>query len=168
MNENSFPGVGTHIVTNPATNVVNAVDAYEEALEKLIVFFETLTPDSSQQISAIYAEKAYFKDPFNEVQDVAAIIKIFSHMFSQVNQPRFKVHTHILQGNEAFISWDFLFTMKRFSSELQRIKGATHLRFLEDGRVSYHRDYWDAAEELYEKLPILGSLMRALKRAARN
>ena len=27
-----------------------------------------------------------------------------------------------------------------------------------------HRDYWDAAEELYEKLPLLGALMRWLKR----
>ncbi|MCU6435020.1 nuclear transport factor 2 family protein [Undibacterium sp. Jales W-56] len=146
----------------------NDVISYEEALRKLVTFFETLTPESVQQIPAMYAEKAYFKDPFNEVQDVAAVQTIFVHMFAQVEQPRFKVHTRLLQGNEAFISWDFLFTMKRFSKELQRIKGATHLRFLEDGRVSYHRDYWDAAEELYEKLPVLGSLMRMLKRAARN
>jgi len=33
-------------------------------------------------------------------------------------------------------------------------------------RVAVHRDYWDAAEELYEKLPVLGSLMRWLKRRA--
>jgi steroid delta-isomerase len=30
-----------------------------------------------------------------------------------------------------------------------------------------HRDYWDAAEELYEKLPVLGALMRWLKQARR-
>lgn len=29
-----------------------------------------------------------------------------------------------------------------------------------------HRDYWDAAEELYEKLPVLGDLMRWLRRQA--
>lgn len=155
--------------TNSTENTDNA-DAilYEEALRKLVIFFETLTPESVQQIPSVYAEKAYFKDPFNEVQDVAAVQGIFAHMFAQVDQPRFKVHTRLLQGNEAFISWDFLFSMKRFSTELQRIKGATHLRFREDGRVSYHRDYWDAAEELYEKLPVLGSLMRLLKRAAKN
>jgi steroid delta-isomerase len=27
-----------------------------------------------------------------------------------------------------------------------------------------HRDYWDAAGELYEQLPVIGSLMRWLKR----
>jgi steroid delta-isomerase len=26
-----------------------------------------------------------------------------------------------------------------------------------------HRDYWDAAEELYEKIPVLGSILRWLK-----
>jgi hypothetical protein len=31
-----------------------------------------------------------------------------------------------------------------------------------------HRDYWDAAEELYEKLPVVGSLMRWLKRQANS
>jgi len=34
------------------------------------------------------------------------------------------------------------------------------------GRVTLHRDYWDAAEELYEKLPWVGGLMRWLKRRA--
>jgi hypothetical protein len=32
--------------------------------------------------------------------------------------------------------------------------------------IVVHRDYWDAAEELYEKLPWLGGLMRWLKRKA--
>jgi hypothetical protein len=29
--------------------------------------------------------------------------------------------------------------------------------------VRRHRDYWDAAEELYEKLPVIGVLMRAMR-----
>jgi hypothetical protein len=37
-----------------------------------------------------------------------------------------------------------------------------------DHSTAVHRDYWDAAEELYEKLPLLGSLMRWWKRAANN
>jgi hypothetical protein len=34
------------------------------------------------------------------------------------------------------------------------------------GLITLHRDYWDAAEELYEKLPVLGGLMRWLKKRA--
>ncbi len=43
------------------------------------------------------------------------------------------------------------------------ITGATHLRFADCRKILLHRDYWDAAEELYEKLPVLGSFMRWLR-----
>ena len=46
------------------------------------------------------------------------------------------------------------------------IRGATHLEFDTDGKVMLHRDYWDAAEELYARLPVLKWLMRALARQA--
>jgi hypothetical protein len=48
------------------------------------------------------------------------------------------------------------------------IRGGSHLKYATDGRIALHRDYWDAAEELYEKLPGLGSLMRWLKRRANS
>jgi len=47
------------------------------------------------------------------------------------------------------------------------VRGASHLRFDAAGKVVLHRDYWDAAEELYAKLPVLGGLMRYLKRMGR-
>jgi hypothetical protein len=46
--------------------------------------------------------------------------------------------------------------------------GASHLVFDAASKVQIHRDYWDAAEELYEKLPWVGSLMRWLKRRANS
>ena len=136
--------------------------------ERVIKFFETLAPESVAAIGTIYSADAKFKDPFNEVLGVAAISALFAHMFVQVEAPRFVVTTRVVQGNDAFLTWDFRFRMKRFSRAEQCIRGATHLQFDADGRVNVHRDYWDAAEELYEKLPVLGALMRTLKRAARR
>ena len=136
-------------------------------LERLVHFFETIDRHTlGEQLGAIYAVDARFKDPFNEVRGLAAITTIFEHMFEQVDAPRFVVSTQVLQGSQAFITWDFRFRMKRFSKREQCIRGATHIVFDERGAVSVHRDYWDAAEELYEKLPLLGALMRWLKRAA--
>ncbi|MBC7490580.1 MAG: nuclear transport factor 2 family protein [Glaciimonas sp.] len=137
-------------------------------LLRLITFFETLSADNLALIPLIYAEDAWFKDPFNEVTGLPAIKHVFIHMFLQVEAPRFVVTHHIRQDDVAFMTWDFHFRMKRFSDAEQSIRGATHFRFNRDGYVAYHRDYWDAAEELYEKLPILGSFMRVLKRAARH
>ena len=140
---------------------------HEAGLQRLIDFFESITPESAHQLSRVYTEDVWFKDPFNEVSGVPEVTRIFTHMFEQVDAPRFVVTKSVLQGEHAFLTWDFLFRMKRSATE-QCIRGATHVRFAADGRVEFHRDYWDAAEELYEKLPVLGSLMRWLKRMARG
>jgi len=135
-------------------------------VSRLRLFFETLTPQSVEQIGAVYADDAHFKDPFNDVHGLPAVRRVFAHMFEQVKGPRFVVTHAICDGDDAFLVWDFRFSMNRSPDQPQVIRGATHIQFAADGRVAVHRDYWDAAEELYEKLPLLGSLMRFLKRQA--
>lgn len=137
-------------------------------LQQVVAFYQSLTMDTVEQVRLLYAPDAYFKDPFNEVRGHDAIAAIFRHMFAQVEVPRFVVTEQILQDESALLTWNFYFRMKRFDRAEQCIRGASHLRFAENGQVCFHRDYWDAAEELYEKLPLLGSLMRWLKRAART
>ena len=137
-------------------------------LDKLIHFFESISQENTVDLKQIYTEDVFFKDPFNEVNGIQHVITIFDHMFHQLDQPRFVVTTHVSQGDQAFLTWDFLFKMKRFNRNKQCIRGASHIRFAADGRVCYHRDYWDVAEELYEKLPLIGSVMRGLKKMANN
>lgn len=141
---------------------------HQASLSALVSFFETLTADNVTQVRALYADDAFFKDPFNEVRRLDDIERIFVHMFRQVDAPRFVITATVLQGEQAFLTWDFRFRMRHWKATELCIRGATHLRFAPDGRVTLHRDYWDAAEELYEKLPVLGGLMRWLKRAARG
>jgi ketosteroid isomerase-like protein len=141
---------------------------HDASLARLIAFFESIATDNVHQLAEVYASDVWFKDPFNEVRGIDEVMRIFVHMFTQVDGPRFVVTDSVLQGDQAFLTWNFLFRMKRFSRDEQCIRGASHVRFAPDGRVMFHRDYWDAAEELYEKLPVLGGLMRVLKRAARN
>ncbi len=136
-----------------------------EALSNLIHFFECLTQNSVANMPRFYAPNAYFKDPFNEVNHIDDIQQIFYNMFDHVNNPRFVVHTAFESEQQAFIGWHFLFEMKRFKvGQLQCIKGASHLQLNENQLVIFHRDYWDAAEELYEKIPLLAQLMRWLKK----
>lgn len=140
-----------------------------DPVERIVVFFETLTPASVQRIAELYTEDAYFKDPFNEVRGVSAIQHIFSHMYEQLHEPRFVVTGRVQQGEQVCLTWDFNFRFRRFSpAQAQTIHGASHLLLAPDGRIRAHRDYWDAAEELYEKLPLVGGLMRWLKRRANS
>jgi len=133
---------------------------------RLVDLFERLVPEDVACLALFYAPDARFKDPFNDVQGVPAVQRVFAHMFTALDEPRFVVRDILVQGDQCFLTWDFLFRFKRRGGTLQTVHGGSHLRFDAQGRVQLHRDYWDAAEELYEKLPLVGALMRWLKRRA--
>jgi len=140
--------------------------ARDPRVQRIVEAFERLQPADVERMDTLYTTDARFKDPFNEVQGVAAIQQVFRHMFAALDEPRFVIRDAVCDGDQCFLSWDFLFRMRRFDRQAQCIRGGTHLRLAADGRIAEHRDYWDAAEELYEKLPGLGALMRWLKRRA--
>jgi steroid Delta-isomerase len=137
------------------------------AVQRAVDFYEGLTPAALDQLPRLYTENARFKDPFNEVRGVPAIRGVFEHMYASLHEPRFVVTQRIVDGHQCFLVWEFRFRFRRFDTHAEQVvRGGSHLVLAPDGRIAEHRDYWDAAEELYEKLPLLGGLMRWLKRRA--
>jgi steroid Delta-isomerase len=151
--------------SNPS--LLHTTSAEAAQVDRVVHFFQSLQSDSIAHLGDYYVQDAYFKDPFNEVHDLSGILRIFNHMFVALDSPHFIVTERVVQGGQCFLVWDFKFRLKRFDTITdQVVRGTSHLRFAADGRICYHRDYWDAAEELYEKLPLLRGLMRWLKRRA--
>jgi ketosteroid isomerase-like protein len=141
----------------------------KDAVARIEVFFAALGPSDLTRLGDFYTPDAYFKDPFNEVRGVAAIEGIFRHMFDALDTPRFVITSRVVDGDQCFLVWEFRFAFKNFhKGEQQVVHGGSHLVLAPDGRIQSHRDYWDAAEELYEKLPLVGSLMRWLKRRSNS
>jgi len=136
------------------------------ALDALCDYFEQLSAANLDQLDTYYAADARFKDPFHEVTGVAAIRAILHHTFDKLPGARFRVTRRFPgQDGHAVILWEMDFSMP-VTRQPTTIHGATHLTFADDGKVTLHRDYWDAAEELYGRLPVLKWLMRALARQA--
>lgn len=130
-----------------------------DALARLIVWYENLSPSSLEQIGSYYRDDAQFHDPFNAVQGVEKIKAILGEMFTRLDQARFLVEDRFFADGQGFINWRFLFII---GGKPTQIEGSTYLRFADDGRICLHRDYWDAAE-LYENLPVLGWLLKRLR-----
>ena len=141
------------------------------AVDNIVTYFQTFTPQSIPRVADFYAQDAYFKDPFNEVRGVKAIEGIYSHMFEALTTPRFIFTSQVVDADKhaCFLIWDFKFYLKNYNTTTeQTIRGGSHLMLDANGKITSHRDYWDAAEELYEKLPLVGGLMRWLKKRANS
>lgn len=132
-----------------------------QQVQDIMDWYATLSPASLSSIARFYTDEAKFKDPFNEVSGVAAIRTIFEHMFVTTQEPRFIFDEVIEQDQKAFLTWEFHFGLR---GKNYVVKGGSMLTFNTQGLITDHRDYWDAAEELWEKLPMIGGLIGWLRR----
>lgn len=130
------------------------IDRYVEA-------FEQLCPDSLDRLVALFGEQARFVDPFNDVRGRVAIRAVFGHMFSQCESPRFRVTERVADGEVCYLRWTFTFGSGR---RQRSIDGVSGVRFGADDLVEEHFDYWDPAAQLYESIPLLGGMLRLLRR----
>jgi ketosteroid isomerase-like protein len=145
-------------------------------LSKIKAFFETLSPSSLDRIGELYAPDARFKDPFQSVQGLPAIRGVFEHMFAVQPHSRFVVEGMTLSTRalsqatrdasqeapvQSCLRWTYWLELR---GKPVSIQGCSWLCLDQQGYIVDHRDYWDAAEELYEKLPVLSWLMRWLRR----
>lgn len=134
----------------------------QENLNKVMKWFEQLSPETLTEMRQLYSEPTYFKDPFHEMHSVEnELTPYFSKMFTGIQDARFEFIQSVLQGSDAFLVWNMKFKVK--GRDFQ-IHGSSHLKFNEEGLVSYHRDYWDPVEEVYDKIPGVGLLTKGLKK----
>ena len=124
-------------------------------------YLESLTPETLVNLSDHVTEDVRFKDPFNDVRGVDAMARVFRHMFENVRDIRFEVHQAMMEDEICLMQWRF---QGRLWCGPWTFDGTSALRFAPDGRVAEHIDYWDAAGNFYERLPVIGWLLSWLRR----
>ncbi len=133
----------------------------EQALAAYARFYETLSPHTLDGLRRLVAPEVRFKDPFNDLRGVDALLRATSAMF-RFGTPRFEVIDRALSERAGYLLWRY--TVDTASERPWIIDGMTELRFDAEGRVIEHIDHWDAAGQVYEKVPLLGTLLRLARR----
>lgn len=132
-----------------------------ERFEAIGQWFEALTDDTLPTIGTVYAPDATFKDQFNDVVGLERIRQVYQHMFDNLDHPKFIVDSVIGEGSQGCLIWRLTCA---FKGRPITVHGSTHLVLDQAGLVATHRDYWDTSEEVFERIPVLGSILRMLKR----
>ena len=133
----------------------------EAAASRYIAFCEGMTPEDLDRLAEFCAADIHFRDPFNDVTGLAAYRRVLAKMFSDVGQPEFVVTGRAVTGRTCFLRWQFSFS--RGGAAARCIDGMSEIRFGVDDLVAGHFDFWDAGQ-VYEMVPLLGSLVRMTKR----
>ena len=137
------------------------------ALENFAAFFSSFAADRiERQLDRTYSEDVYFNDTLKAVRGAAALKHYLTESAAAVEECRVHIEdTTRCASGEYLVRWRMMIRFKRFRRGVDTWTiGVSHLRFGADGRVVYHQDYWNAADGIYEHVPVLGWMIRAIKR----
>ena len=140
-------------------------------LARYVEFMQTLSLERLANLPAVVTDDVEFRDPFNHLRGVGDLKECLREMLVQLGDLRILV-THIGQLGSASaeqsplwcLRWHFSGRLLRLGGRSWAVVGMSEVALAEDGRVQRHIDYWDAAQGLYEHLPVVGGLQRWLRR----
>lgn len=133
-------------------------------LSDYVEFFETLSPETIDELEQHVTSDVNFVDPFQDVTGVEEMKFVLSKMFVDTDAPKFEVIDYAFgQKQAAYLRWDFTFKSKN-KDKSWRFEGMSEIHINDEGLISKHVDHWDSASQLYEKITGIGSMVQFLKK----
>ena len=136
-----------------------------QTLETFLHTYQHLNKDNLDSLKDIYSDDVQFIDPAHEIQGLDNLQHYFQELYQNARNVQFSFSNTSQSGHEAFVEWEMAFNHPKLSKGRQiNVPGVSRLRFNESGKVMYHRDFFDLGAMLYERLPLIGSLISFIKR----
>ena len=137
------------------------------AIERFKAFFSDMTPERvRRECALVYANEAILHDTLVTHLGLEEIVPYFIKTAERSDGVNVVVDQVIREGVDFYIRWtmDIRWSAFRYKGQTTRSVGMSHLRFGGDGRVILHHDFWDSAGGFFVYLPIVGPLIRWIKK----
>ncbi len=132
-------------------------------ISNFVNLITTFGSDSLKELPNVYSPLIEYEDPINKVQGLDHLYLVFEDTLKIFSEIKIEVKETSSTNHTAFVRWLMTY---RFRKKEYSIDGVTLLEFDSCGLIFKHTDYWDASFPLYGTFPVLGFLMRAIKKMA--
>lgn len=141
------------------------------ALDRFKQFFSDMTPERVRnECASVYAEGAILHDTLVTHQGLDEVVPYFVKTAERSSGVSVVVDQVIREGVDFYVRWtmDICWSAFRYKGQTTRSVGMSHLRFDSEGKVILHHDFWDSASGFFAYLPIIGGLIRWVKKRVAN
>lgn len=133
-------------------------------LQQLAAFYRDFGPGSYRQVETLYHADARFTDPVHSLQGAGAIARYFADMGENLLACQFEFTHALMAGDQAFVRWIMRLRHPKLVAGRQiELAGMSRLRY-QGLLIIEHEDCYDLGAMVYEQLPLLGLLVRWLRR----
>lgn len=138
----------------------------EAARQRFTDLYGQFTPEALREnVPRTFAPNAYLNDQIRELQGVEAIEEYLVETSEKFGEGTFTVEHAAREGAEFYFRWTMSFTLDESSGKPPLVApGVSHVRFDDRGQILFQRDYWDTTSTVYERIPVLGGMIRLVKK----
>lgn len=133
-----------------------------------------------EELTNIYSNDVTFIDPIAEHSGISAVEAYFSKLLHNAKYCTFAIHSieqtvsiaienqteskQTIDGSCYLVTWKMSFTSSRINKgQPIHVDGVSQLKIIDD-KITYHRDYYDLGQMIYENIPLIGRLIKRIKR----
>ena len=144
--------------------IVGSGELMAAHLEKSKAFFQNLSLEKMDLVDDFYASDIIFQDPIHKLSSLDALKSYYKNLYSNVSSIRFEYGNSFESGSHVTLEWKMFLKTPAFNSGNEIIvDGVSLIEFNSAGKAFKHRDYFDMGEFVYERITILGSIIRYIK-----
>lgn len=135
-----------------------------DSLEHFCALFQPLTTGGLPALAECYSDDVDFTDPLHHHVGRDRVMAYYAELMDGVTHCHFEFHERHTIGNVSVLTWTMQLAHPKLNSGRNiQVAGCSHLHW-RDQRVCRHRDYFDVGAMLYEHLPVIGWMIRGIKK----
>ncbi|WP_133470867.1 nuclear transport factor 2 family protein [Paraglaciecola marina] len=135
-------------------------------IEHFVSVYQNLNKDNLALLKDIYHHDVVFIDPMHKVDGIKDLEQYFSHLYSNVQSITFNIDESIEIADKGFLYWTMIYCHPYLNGGKPiNVTGHSRLTF-KNGWVIFHQDYVDTNAMIFEYIPVIGRLIKHLKKRA--
>ncbi len=132
--------------------------------QQFAIGYRSFDCDTWSRLSSLYHIDARFVDPIHDIRGHGAIEAYFTDMASGLDACEFALQSPLVTDQSVVVAWQMVYRHKRLNGGRDTaVDGITQLTLDANGLITLHRDYYDMGQMVYERIPLLGAVVRYLR-----
>lgn len=133
--------------------------------EKIQFFFDKLSKDNMSLVEEFYHPQVDFTDPVGHIKGSEKIKAYYGNMYQNVKSINFKFNNFYEAGDTVVAIWTMTLETEQLNGGSPfSVDGNSVIKFDDSGKAIYHRDYFDMGAFIYERLPVVGFVIKKIKK----
>jgi len=128
--------------------------------------FNELRATNTEILDNFYTSDVVFEDPLGQINGLAAMKSYYQAMYKNVQDIRFEFKPDAIVGDRHLSTWVMYLRAKGLNGGKEiAVHGVSELEFQSESTlVIYHRDYFDMGEFIYQYIPVLGGILKLVRK----